>query len=179
MTGRQHGSERTGELVAHRRTVKCDACGGEGTHGNGKRCLACRGSGVIEVDERRLSAAKMRGSLRLSADADWGGAGDPVSAAIDKRDLIGSYWELGLALGALRIEYPRAYRLLVRLEVERSLEDERLDEQQWLMRGVALHYLDRLMPSEILVPKGVHIAERNRKARERVAQRLRDGEAAA
>lgn len=170
-TRRQHGSLRTGELVAHCRTVGCDACGGQRRHGNGKLCLVCRGSGVVEVDERMLSAARMRDGLRLSAEAGWGGIGDPVSAAIDKRDLIGSYWELGLALGALRLEKPRAYRLLVRLEVERSLGLERLDERQWLMRGVALHYLERLMPSEILVPAGVRIAERNRKARERIANR--------
>jgi len=174
-TGRQVSTADA--YVPEVRIVSCDTCGGE-RRINGRPCLPCRGSGVAQLtaDQWRATHGLQPGRT-LTADVDWGAGGDPVSAAIDKRDLLGSYWELGLALGALRLEMPRAYRLLVRLEVERTIELDALDQPRLLMRQTALAYLERLMPAEILVPPGVRIAERNRKARERIAKRQRENAA--
>lgn len=157
-TERPIGSLETGvltRLVA----VRCDACAGHGAHGNGRRCDYCAGAGVTELPLQRLTAVR----IRLSADSSSLGAGDPVIACMERRERSGSYEELGLALAALRLELPRAFRTVVRVYLEASVELDSLDERGQLRHQVGLTYLSRLMPEEIRVPSWAARNERRRR----------------
>jgi hypothetical protein len=162
------GTEETGTI--HRvKAVRCDACAGNGAFGNQRRCERCGGSGWVEFPLTRLNA--MRGPL--SADASPLGAGSPIIACMERRakagggdlekQIDGSYETLGLALAALRLELPRAYRTVVRVYVEAAYEPEELSEQGRLRHDVGLAYLGRLMPEEIRVPNWAARNERRRR----------------
>lgn len=173
MTERRIGDKRT-HLETGLRTVPCDVAGCDrGTvtagpwRGENDRCLNCSGSGVVEMTESQWRSARSR----LSAEAaNYGAGGDPVAAAIDRRDALGSYWELGLALGALRLELPRAYRTVVRVYIERSVSLNGAAETR-LAHDVGLAYVVRLMPEPILVPPAVRAVERRRCFEERQERR--------
>ena len=165
MTGRQVGSEATGELTPRIFALVCDACAGEKRHGNGKACLRCRGSGVVEQREDQWRANR----VSLSADARELSAGDPVCALLDRRadpEDLGVYWQAGLALGCLRLELPRSYRTIVRLYVEcdgeGSLLRSELGRAGQLRERVGLRYLSELMPDPLHIPAGVRAVEKRR-----------------
>ena len=164
------GTEETG-TINRVRAVRCDRCGGHGAFGNQQRCGLCNGSGWQEVPQSRLAA--MRGPL--SADATELGAGDPVLACLERRERAGDYETLGLALAALRLELPRAYRTVVRVYVEGSIELEELPEQARLRNDIGLAYLRRLMPEEIRVPAWA--ARNERRRREGLKRRAKEAAA--
>lgn len=166
-TQRMVGTAETG-IVQQVKALRCDACGGNGAHGNGRRCQVCNGSGWVEVPLQRLQACR----TPLSADAPELGVGDPVLAALERRDRAGDFDQLGLALGALRLELPRAYRTVVRVYVEASIEADELDEAGRLRHDVGLCYLLRLMPEEIRVPTWA--ARNERRRRERLRKRRKE-----
>jgi len=170
-TRRMIGTAETG-LVNRVKAIRCDACSGNGAHGNGQRCEHCRGGGWIEVPLSRLAAVH----APLSADAPELGAGDPVLACLERRERAGDFEQLGLALGALRLELPRSFRTVVRVYVEAVYEVEELSDYARLAHDIGLAYLLRLMPDEIRVPAW---AARNERRRREQLRRKRREEAAA
>lgn len=168
-TLRPIGTPETGVEVRVR-AVRCDSCGGLGAFGNERRCDRCNGSGWVELPLSRLVAARSR----LSADARELGPADPVAAALDagfagagraycERVVAGSYDELGLALGCLRLELPRSYRTCVQVYVEAVCEPEELSGVARARHDVGLRYLERLMPEPIRVPGWAARNERRRR----------------
>ena len=170
-TRRIVGTEETG-TVNRVKAVRCDACAGNGAHGNQQRCQVCRGSGWVEVPLSRLAAVR----APLSADAPELGAGDPVLACLERRERAGDFEQLGLALAALRLELPRSYRTVVRVYVEAVYEVEDLAPYSLLAHDVGIAYVLRLMPQEIRVPSW---AARNERRRRERLKRKRSQEAAA
>jgi hypothetical protein len=182
-TLRPIGTPETGAVVRVK-AVRCDSCGGAGVFGNERRCGRCGGSGWVELPLSRLVAAR----VRLRADALELGPADPVVAALDagfagagrayrERVVAGSYEELGLALGCLRLEWPRCYRTVVRVYVEAVEEPEGLAGVSRFRHDLGLGYLERLMPEPIRVPGW---AARNERRRREGLRRpvVVDGEAA-
>jgi hypothetical protein len=163
-TGRRVGTAET-ELVDPRRRVRCDACGGDGAHGNGRRCSRCDGRGEVAAPERPVRPWRGQGIALLKADAPELGPGDPVIACMERRQLAGSYDELGLALACLRLEYRGRYRLLVGVFVEAEREVEQLHIDEALAVEQALRYLRGLMPEEIRVPSWAARYEKRRRER--------------
>lgn len=168
-TRRPIGTLETG-VIQRVKAVRCDACAGQGVHGNQQRCTRCGGSGWVELPLERFQAARMR----LSADAQELGPADPVVAALDggfpgagqayrQRTMAGSFEELGLALAALRLELPPAYRTVIRVYVEALYEPEALNEEQRLRHDIGLRYTERLMPEPIRVPSWAARNERRRR----------------
>ena len=173
-TERRIGDSST-HLETGTRYVSCDACGGERRHRNGEPCLKCRGSGSVPVTESQWRSAR---HLAAAADAsEYGAAGDPVSAAIDKRDELGSYWELGLALGALRLELRTAYRVVASIYIDRRLELNGHAPTR-LAHDIGVAYVVRLMPDPIKVPPAVRAVDKRRRYNERVLKRRSREEAA-
>lgn len=161
-TERQIGTLET-DLVDRVRWVRCDACGGQGAHGNQRRCEYCpERPGWVKAPERPIRP--FRGlSVPITADAPELGRGDPVIACMERRQLAGSYEELGLALGCLRIEYRHCYLLVVRVYVEAEFEEEQLPKDPRRLVTESLGYLERLMPEEIRVPRWAAGFEKRRR----------------
>lgn len=94
-TGSEVGSEETAPRVV-RRSVTCDGCGGQGAHGNGRRCRHCDGAGTVSVsaeaaperqrsrpDEDELAVAlragRASGASRLWAAGSFAAVGQALS----------------------------------------------------------------------------------------------------
>lgn len=170
-TRREVGSEEGG-LVDRRGWVRCDSCGGgafgraPGVHGNGQACRHCADSGRpgwMRAPEQKIRPWGERAPL--TAQADTFAAGDPVLACMERRVLAGSYEELGLALGALRLEHRELYRLNVQVFVEAQREEDELDRYESLLVDESLAYLAHLMPAEIRVPSWAAAYEQRRRER--------------
>ncbi len=86
------GATRVAESPPATYTTRCDACGGDGAHGNGRRCPYCGGAGRREWP--RLHDPERPETL----------SGDPQATlvnAITRRDRRGSYHALELAMRSL------------------------------------------------------------------------------
>jgi hypothetical protein len=150
------GSEATVASARPRRTVRCDACDGDGVR-RGVRCVRCDG-----VGRRELHAF----DLHLGGGES---SGDPLTDAIEARDRSGSYRELDLALAGVihHVNKPARYRVLTRhgVRVLRLLDDlwlppasvllEDLDGWSQALVERALEYIVWRMPDPIRVPAGV------------------------
>jgi hypothetical protein len=162
-TERKIGTAET-ELVDRRRRVRCDACGGAGAHGNGRRCDYCNGSGTVPGPEQTMRP--FRGAnAALSANASDLGRGDPVLACMERRELAGSYHELGLSLACLRLQHRGLFRLHVRVFIEAICEEDDLDGSELFLLDQSLRYLEALMPAEIRVPSWAPRYEQRRRER--------------
>lgn len=146
-------------MVQRVKALRCDSCAGNGAFGNGHRCETCRGSGWVEVPRERLSA--VRGSLEL--DGPDLGPNDPVLACLERREKAGDFEQLGLALGALRLEHRPWYRLVVGVYVLGQEEPDGLPLDQVLSLSHGLNYLLELMPEEMRVPNWARANERRRR----------------
>ena len=132
-TGREVGTVETG-TVATTRSVMCDGCGGQGAHGNGKRCRHCEGVGTVPVTVAGREPVKRSSrhdalSESLRAGRASGHAG--VWAA-------GSFAALERALRDLK-RHERRHVLLVYAVVfhKRLPEDDRSRATlRWLARRV-------------------------------------------
>lgn len=167
------------------RMVRCDECGGSGfgrwwRNGDqlSKVCRRCRGVGRVPAPEFTVRPFR---EVPLSADAAELGPGDPVVAALEigipgvgkayeRRRQAGSYEELGLALGALRLEHRSLYRLNVRVFVVGEVEEAELGANAAALLEHSLVYLDSLMPAEIRVPDWAARYESERREAERERQ---------
>lgn len=99
---REVGSEQT-EPVERTSRIRCDACAGQGVHGNGRLCGYCSGQGHRFVAESSL--------VRAAASAF------ATPAELSKRERQyrqGSYAELEDALRWLERELPPLYSLTLR-----------------------------------------------------------------
>lgn len=126
-----------------RATVRCDACNGDGAHGNQRRCDVCGGSG-----RRDLHAFELRVDLEP-------GDVDPVDRAIEARDRAGSYRALDLALDELRARSWRLHAALLAAVDAGEPLSARLE--------VALRFLVDRMPEPIRVPGDVRANELERR----------------
>jgi hypothetical protein len=165
-----------GELIQRdTRRVKCPDCqnlSGEATGQiSGKRCRRCQGTGEAPVAGSWLSEPS-------DPDKGQGDALDAMLDAIERRNLVGSYKELDLALAgiahhankplrfaALTVHATRALRLLDELYIVHAVQHDDLDMFERSLLELALAYVDSRMPAEIRVPREV---ERNAKERERL-----------
>lgn len=160
---RKLGTLETG-IVTRYAVLRCDACGGEGAHGNGQRCLHCNGSGVVEIPVARLS------SVRSSfASAPGRASGDPIIDTLERREAAGSYAELNLALDLLRGDWLFSYRVLQLVYAHALAEPEQLGEENAVAHDFGLSYLSGLMPREIRVPSWA--ARNERRRREKLKRR--------
>lgn len=129
--------------VVRTRQARCDRCGGDGVWRH-ERCELCDGSGRIEVpawadDEHAMVRDRVA---------------DPVLDAFDRRDRLGSWHQLDLALSWLRT----SDRDLARRYVRRHVLDGQ-PASEALERAYGL--LDGWMPGRLLVPRSVmHAYER-------------------
>lgn len=180
-TGRaQRTMEQQGE--SHQRMVRCSSCGGTKRGPwwrNGDEltntCRRCWGSGYEPAPSHPVRPWRDSLSQPLKAEAPELGRGDPVIACMERRQLAGSYEELGLALGALRLEYRPRYRLIVGVYVEAEREEDELhlDEAMHVEHG--LGYIGGLMPPLIRVPSWASEFEKRRRAKV-LEKRRRNGE---
>lgn len=161
-TERRVGTLET-DLVERVRWVKCDACGGAGAHGNQRRCERCpERPGWVKAPERPIRP--FRGlAAPVTAEAPELGRGDPVIACMERRQLAGSYEELGLALGCLRLEWRHRYLLVISVYVEAEFEEDEAPGPTAMMLAESLGYLERLMPEEIRVPRWAAGFEKRRR----------------
>lgn len=128
------------------RRVRCDSCNGQGAHGNGTRCVRCDGQGWRDLH---------RFNLRLEPDRELDGTASALDAAIFRRDQLGSYHQLDLALLALHEFRPALPRLLDDLYLHQTLREEALDASRRVQARLALVFVDHRMPAEIKVPADV------------------------
>jgi hypothetical protein len=170
------GSADTHATSRPRKRVKCDACqdrDGKPTgvlHGD--RCPHCDGDGW-----RDLHRFDLHLDVRDTTDVD------ALCAAIDRRDDIGSYHQLDLAIAgigkhvnkqlrhaAVTVYAADARRLLdeVYLHAERDLDQLTVWEHDLLV--LTLDYLDTRMPDPIKVPPGVAANARARRDQLKVAR---------
>ena len=173
-TGRRLMTETQEAERTTQRMVRCDECGGSRAGKwwrNGAQltnvCRRCRGHGVVPGPERTLRPFRGSAGPVLSAIASDLGRGDPVLACMERRELAGSYNELGLALACLRLQHRPLYVLHVEVFVEARAEEEELSGHQLFLLEQSLRYLDDLMPAEIRVPSWAARYEERR--REQVA----------
>jgi len=158
------------EIERPRRMVRCDECGGTGQSKwwrNGDRmdnsCRRCWGAKVVPGPDQTIRP--FRGSLNgLSTYAHDLGRGDPVLDCMERRQLAGSYDELGLALSALRLDHRRAFRINVRVYVAAIVEAESLTLRDGILLDESVRYLDSLMPGGIRVPAWAEGYEERRRA---------------
>lgn len=170
-TGRKGGTLES-DLHDRVRWVICDGCGGPrpgrapGMHGNGQQCERCADSGrpgYVRAPSKPIRP--WRGMARPTADAPELGPGDPVIACMERRQLAGSYEELGLALGVLRLEQLHVYRLVVQVFVEAATEEDDLDTRGETLLREGLQQIDGMMPEEIRVPGWAARWEQRRRER--------------
>lgn len=160
-TRRPIGSEEAGLVHGHR-LVNCDACGGAGAFGNGRRCERCGGAGKREHIGARVRYQGESFEVEIERSID---EGDPVFACLLRRDDAGSFAELIRATEALRGRWLLGYRLIVATYVEGRQEPGSLPPVLRRRLDVALRFVERLMPPEIRVPGWAKAAERRRLAR--------------
>jgi hypothetical protein len=161
------------EIESPDRMVRCDECGATGKSvwwRNGDEldntCRRCWGAKVVPAPSHPIRP--FRNGVSLSANASDLGRGDPVLACMEKRELAGSYNELGLALACLRLQHRGIFRLHVRVFIEALCEEDDVDGSELFLLDQSLRYLDALMPVEIRVPSWAKRFEERR--RERVEQ---------
>ncbi len=137
--GRDVGSEGSGVAASRpRQVVRCDACNGDGVHGNGQRCRVCDGTG-----RRDLHAFELRLDVRDVAERD------PLADSVDRRIDLGSYLELDQALDWLRRQDRAGHRLLL----------EQVDARRRLTvpAEAALGLVVERMPEPIRVPAVIRL----------------------
>lgn len=156
--GARVGSSETAATARPRRTVRCDACDGEGVR-LGERCPYCDGAGRRDLHAFELAFVPPDAVV----DAD------PVDVAIDRRNDSGSYAELDRALAALRARSLPQLRALLAL----AETGERSDAA-----GAGLAFVAARMPAAVRVPAAVraNAAERRRHL-ERLKGRRLNGDA--
>jgi hypothetical protein len=134
-------------------TVRCDGCGGAGfdPRSDDRRCRYCLGSGVREIPARSLSLTH-EGRSRKPSDAGRY-EGDQGSEARAKAESFGSFDALDEALRSMRSTHPGYYHsLLVSLgEREGTCRARFVD--------AAYTWLDRVLPTELRVPRYAADAE--------------------
>jgi hypothetical protein len=169
-THRPIGTMNTG-TSQNTRAVRCDACGGQGAFGNGRRCSRCGGSGWIEVAADLLRATRVGPAF---ASLDW--APSPLLAALDEgfpgagaayrqRLQAGSYEELGSALDLLRAVNRRRHLLVWRVYVLAEREPEGLPDLWRVRLHLGMEFLAAEMPEVIRVPGWAARNERRRRER--------------
>lgn len=155
------GSTATKATARPRRTVKCDACDGEGAHGNGRRCTVCDGAGRRDQHIFELHLTSERDTVADDADR--------MSDAIDARNESGSYHELDRALAGIarHVNKPERFAVLTVYAIEalRLLDElwlppptrmqDELQEAEQLLAETALAYIAWRMPDPIRVPAEV------------------------
>jgi hypothetical protein len=102
-TGREVGTEETGLADAPARTVFCDGCGGNGVHGNGRRCRYCEGAGTVAIPADVRERKPGRSDAMTEALRAGRATGSPGLWA------AGSFAALESAISELTI--PMRYRL--------------------------------------------------------------------
>lgn len=132
----------------------CPFCGGNGAHGNGRRCNVCSGSGRIEWSPFELHVDEE------VSDRDRERA---LIAAIERRDEAGSYAELDRALELLRRRDLHAWRLFRAVHVLAGLDGPRDDVVDRDALEDALALVDGWMPEPIRVPSFVVSGEKARR----------------
>jgi hypothetical protein len=134
-------------------TVRCDGCGGAGfdPRSEDRRCRYCLGSGVREIPARSLSLTHEGRSSKLSDAGRY--EGDQGSEARAKAESFGSFEALDEALRSMRSTHPGYYHsLLVSLgEREGTCRARFVD--------AAYTWLDRMLPTELRVPRYAADAE--------------------
>lgn len=127
----------------------------------GQPCRRCQGSGEAAVAGSWLSEP-------ADPDRTGGDALDAMLHAIERRNRLGSYHELELALAgiahhankplrftALTIEAARALRIVTAVHVVRSREQQSLTLFEDALYELAMAYLEWRMPDPIVVPREV------------------------
>jgi hypothetical protein len=162
-TGRRLGTELQA-AERHQRMVLCDACGATGkglvvADGRVDRrlpCAVCRGAKVVPGPETKIRPFALEGGESMVGDLVRG-LRDPVLRAIVVKGALGSYDELAVGLGRLRVESLAAYDATVALEHDRRpLRAIRYEVAAWF----GLLFLERRMPDPIRVPPDVLAIER-------------------
>ena len=169
-TEREVGSE-DGGLIQRRRDARCDGCGGDGVHRNGRRCHRCSGRGTISVAEARGRDSELE---RLCANerirAGLEGVAFSESASFERRSRLyeqGSYDHADQALSELGLEAPSRYSALLR----HVIYDDGASLSPALERQIAetVEWLAKRMPDPIRVPRWALIPERCEKGKGRWA----------
>lgn len=150
------GSVETPDAPPRVVTAVCDGCGGQGAHGNGRRCKVCDGAGRREWSP-----------FRLRVDDQGGGedAEAALLAAIVRRDEAGDYARLERALAELARVDGRDDTRLHRLWVGRYVfgSETTLSDVDLARLELAWRFIEARMPSPIRVPGDVRRNERARR----------------
>jgi hypothetical protein len=158
------GSHETLPTARPRNTVKCDACEGEGAHGNGRRCRHCNGEGRVNEHVFEL--------VINDDEPEPADVFDRWEKALDRRNTAGSYRELDRALADLSRRSYLERRLVEVVYVTAAKTPDELSTRARERLEVALNYLVNRMPDRIVVPREVArnaeiVAERRTRAKGR------------
>lgn len=150
------GSYET-EHSSEQALVHCDACGGSGAFGNGRRCERCDGGGKLPVHRDVLRYRGVTVTIETSEPLR-----DPLLSSMERRESVGSYAELSRALDWLRSFDVLAYRLVDQVYVHPAREPEDLNPMLRHRLEIGLHTISLRLPDELRVPASAYAIERRR-----------------